>query len=89
MITALGITSHELVNLHARVSSSACHSLIGLNGTVLDETKSMLLLGTTRGTRWVPKSHSTFEFSPVENSTLKLDGKRILGRPHSRLGAKR
>lgn len=89
MISSLNVTEHELVGLFARISSAACTNLIGLNGTVIDETKSMLSLGTSRGIKQVPKDRTTFELSPIEGSVVRVEGSRILGRPYARLRNRR
>lgn len=89
MITSLNITGHELVGLNARVQGSPCASIIGLNGAIIDETKSMLRIQTQGGVKAVPKANTVFGVSPIEGATISLDGSRILGRSHTRLGAKR
>lgn len=88
MITALNLAGHELVGLQGRVTSSACTSLIGLNGAIIGETKSMLEIGTMAGPKMVPKSGTHFEVWPVEGTSVSLDGKQISGRPHSRTVSK-
>ncbi len=89
MITSTNIAGHELVGLYARVMSSPCAGIIGLNGGIIDETKSMVSIRTSGGVKQVPKAHTTFEIGPVGGTTVSLDGSRILGRPHARLGARR
>lgn len=88
MITPADIAGHELVGLHAHVQGSPCADVIGLNGTVIDETKSMVLLRTSGGVRHIPKAHTVFELTG-RGASVSIEGSRILGRPHARLGAKR
>ena len=39
MITAENITSHELIGLRTEIVESSNSQIIGLNGTITDETK--------------------------------------------------
>jgi ribonuclease P protein subunit POP4 len=85
MITVENIASHELVGLHAQVTGSSNKCLIGLQGVVADETKSMLCLRDGRRRIMVPKAHSTWRFT-VRGCRIVLDGSMIQKRPHERLG---
>lgn len=88
MITASNITAHELVGLTASVLGAANTQLIGLNGTIIDETKSMLALRTMVGTKHVPKAGTVFELALGTGSTV-VHGSDLRGRPHSRQGLRR
>lgn len=87
MITAENITSHELIGLHAKVIESSNPQLVGLNGTVIDETKSMLKIDSVSGVKSVPKNISVLEFS-INGSSATVSGSRIAKRPFDRLGRK-
>ncbi|RNJ77758.1 MAG: ribonuclease P protein subunit [Nitrosopumilus sp. B06] len=87
MITPENITSHELVGLEAQIVSSTNPSLVGLNGTITDETKSMLTLHTSRGSKSAPKRGNRWSFATERGSAL-IDGSLISKRPFDRIGAK-
>lgn len=88
MITQDNITRHELVGLHAEVVSSSNRSAVGLQGTVIYETRSMLHLRTGERTVMLPKSHCTWRFV-ADGADVMVDGAAIKKRPHERLVAKR
>ena len=46
MITADNITSHEFIGLNTEIVQSTNPQLIGLNGRIVDETKSMFTINT-------------------------------------------
>ena len=87
MINEQNILQHEFIGLEAQVLQSTNPQLIGLNGTVTNETKSMIELNTVNGTKLIPKSINTWNFT-VNNQKITVDGKRIQKRPFDRLGGK-
>ena len=87
MITAENITSHEFIGLHTEVAKSLNPQIIGLNGTVVDETKSMFKINTKNGTKLIAKDINTWKFS-VENKDVFVDGSKIAKRPFDRIGGK-
>lgn len=87
MITAENIFKHELIGLNARVISSSNPKIIGLNGTIVDETKSMLTIETSNGMKKIPKNINNWEFSSKEHS-FQIDGSKIAKRSHERLEIK-
>ena len=87
MITPDNITMHELIGLDAKVTNSTNSGLIGLNGRVIDETKSMIKISTSKGIKSVPKSSNDWEFS-VDGNSISINGSKIAKRPFDRLGAR-
>ena len=73
-----------LIGSHAKVADSPNRVLIGLNGTVLDETRNMVAILTERGPRMVPKMHNVWEIR-TGSGTTRLDGSQITGRFHERM----
>ncbi len=49
MITRDTITRHELIGLDTQVVESSNLQLVGLNGRVINETKSMITINTKKG----------------------------------------
>lgn len=88
MITQENVVRHELIGLRARVEGSSNGQLVGLQGTVVYETMSMLHLDVGDRRVKVPKAHSTWSFV-VEGDRASVDGNSLRRRPHDRLGARR
>lgn len=87
MITAENITSHELIGLRTEIVESSNSQIIGLNGTITDETKSMIIINTVNGTKMIAKSNNSWKFS-VDNKDVILDGSKIAKRSFDRIGGK-
>ena len=87
MITADNITSHEFIGLDTEIVSSTNPQVIGLNGRVINETKSMFAINTKKGVKSIAKSQNTWKFS-IQNKEVTVDGSRIAKRPFDRIGAK-
>ena len=87
MITAENIISHELIGLRTEIVESSNSQIIGLNGTITDETKSMIIINTSNGTKMIAKSNNSWKFS-VDNKDIILKGSKIAKRPFDRIGGK-
>jgi len=87
MITEQNILLHELVGLEAKVIESTNKDVVGIHGTILDETKSMLILDTKKGIKKIHKAYSEWKFSSTFNEII-VQGDKITKRSHDRLGIK-
>ncbi|MCV0372519.1 MAG: ribonuclease P protein subunit [Nitrosarchaeum sp.] len=87
MITRDNITMHELIGMNTEISSSSNPQVIGLNGKIVDETKSMITLSTAKGMKSIPKSNNEWKFT-VEGKEIIVNGSRIAKRSSDRLGAR-
>ena len=87
MITINNITSHEFIGLHTEITQSTNPQIIGLNGRIVDETKSMFKINTKNGTKSIVKSKNSWKFS-IENNDIVIDGSKIAKRPFDRIGGK-
>ena len=87
MITAENIASHELIGLRTEIVESSNPQIIGLNGTIIDETKSMITISTVNGTKMISKSNNSWKFL-IDNKDIVLNGAKITKRPFDRIGAK-
>jgi ribonuclease P protein subunit POP4 len=87
MITADNITSHEFIGLHTEITQSTNPQVIGLNGRIIDETKSMFRINTENGMKSIAKSTNSWKFS-IENKDVIVEGSKITKRPFDRIGAK-
>ena len=84
MITQDNIRAHELIGLQAEISDSKNIQVIGLNGRVIDETKSMLKINTAKGIKSIPKSSSHWKFS-INGKKVVVNGADIARRSADRL----
>jgi len=87
MITIDNITSHEFIGLHTEIIQSSNPQIIGLNGRIVDETKSMFRINTMNGTKSIAKVKNSWKFS-IENKDIVIDGSKIAKRPFDRIGGK-
>ncbi len=87
MITADNLASHELIGLQTEIYKSSNPQLVGLNGTIIDETKSMFKINTNVGVKSIAKETSSWKFS-IENKDIVIDGKKITKRSFDRIGVK-
>jgi ribonuclease P protein subunit POP4 len=87
MITADNITRHELIGLDTQIVDSTNAQIIGLNGTIINETKSMFSLNTGKGIKLIQKSNNIWKFN-VNSQQITINGSKIQKRPFDRLGGK-
>jgi len=87
MITTENITAHELIGLHTEIIESSNSEIIGLNGTITDETKSMITINTSNGTKMIAKSNNMWKFS-IDNTEITVNGSKITKRPFDRIRGK-
>ncbi|MDH5570085.1 MAG: ribonuclease P protein subunit [Nitrosopumilus sp.] len=87
MITADNITSHEFIGLNTEIVKSTNPQVIGLNGRIINETKSMFTINTEDGVKSIAKSTNSWKFS-IENKNVVVEGTKITKRSFDRLGVK-
>ncbi len=78
------ILKHELIGLECVVSDSTDPFLIGWEGTVVDETRNMLILRKERRERKIPKENTILHFS-LGGQKVKVLGSALVGRPEDRI----
>ena len=87
MINIDTISRHELIGLDTEVIESNNLQLVGLNGRVINETKSMITINTKKGKKMIPKLTSNLKFF-VKGENILIKGSSIVKRPFERIGAK-
>ena len=87
MITRDTIARHELIGLDTQVVESSNLQLVGLNGRVINETKSMFTINTEKGMKIIPKSTNDWGFT-IKGKNMIVKGSTITKRPFERIGAK-
>ena len=87
MITFENMPIHEMIGLNTEIISSTNGQIIGLTGTIVDETKSTFTLSTKNGFKMIPKKQNIWSFLS-DNNKLIFSGSILEKRSFDRLGAK-
>ena len=87
MITSDNIRSHEFIGLNTEIIQSSNPQVIGLNGRIINETKSMFTINTRNGSKSIAKSTNNWKFS-IEGKDVVVEGTKITKRPFDRIGGK-
>ena len=87
MITLDTITRHEFIGLETQIVKSSNSEVVGLNGTIINETKSMFTINTQKGIKNIPKSTNEWKFS-IQGKESIVNGSKITKRPFERIGGK-
>ena len=66
---------------------STNHSMLGISGKVVDETKNLLCIQTKKDIKKVPKEKNIFEIG-VNGTSIIVDGTLLVGRPEVRVKSK-
>jgi len=77
----------ELIGSLVRVDEHPDTTLRGLKGTVMDETRNMLLVADEKRRRWVPKKGGRFSFRTVgkcSDAWTEVEGSTMMFRPEDR-----
>ncbi len=74
----------ELIGLSAKVISSKNAANTGLQGTVVDETKNMLVIQTSDGKKKLIKQNCVFELD-AGNEKIRVEGRILAKRPEERI----
>jgi ribonuclease P protein subunit POP4 len=87
MITLDNIFSHEIIGLRTIITNSPNSEIIGLHGTIVDETKSMFTIKTGNRFKNIPKKYNTWKFF-VDEQEMTLHGSMLEKRSVDRLRSK-
>ncbi len=88
-ITKQNLMRHELIGLKARVENSSDPTLLGICGTIIDETRNMLVIEQAEGTKIVPKGSSKFMFTLPGGEEVEIEGAKLVRRPEERVKQRR
>lgn len=85
MITIKNFLYSTFIGLEVEITNSSQHGLVGLKGTVVDETKNLIVIKKQdKKEVKIPKVSSTFRFTLESGETVEVEGRRIAFRPHER-----
>lgn len=85
MISSQNVLGHELIGLNILVSGAANPTQRGISGTIIDETKNLLVIETTRGVKRIEKMHTTFRMCLPSGELVEIDGSVMVLAPERRI----
>jgi ribonuclease P protein subunit POP4 len=85
MITAGNILRHELIGLPVEVVHAPNPAQEGIAGRIVDETRNMLVIETSRGTKRVGKAHVTFRLTLPDGTVVDVSGSALVSQPEKRI----
>ena len=74
----------EFIGTQTQIVDSSNKSLVGLSGKIVNETQSTFTIHTNRGSKMIPKQHSSWKFA---NEQI-INGDLIAKRPEDRIKVK-
>ncbi len=74
----------EIIGSRARVVGATHPGYIGIEGTIVDETKNLLILETPTGIKKLPKADIVVEIRLSSGELICVDGATITVRPEDR-----
>lgn len=85
MISIENLIYHELVGLKIKILVSTQNNMKNLLGSIIFETKNMLILRTSNGIKKIPKK--TIEKCAVylPSNVCFISGNNMIGRPEDRI----
>lgn len=78
------LIKHELIGRAIEVVGSANKDCIGIEGIVIDETKHLIIIETSKGIKKVPKKNSIFHIQYM-GEKISIDGGLLFGSPVERI----
>lgn len=75
---------HELMGLRVRIVRANDGGMVGMQGTVVNETRETLVIEEGKE-RTVPKRGTAFEFTLDDGTSTVLEGDSIAYRPEDRI----
>ncbi|MCD6371447.1 MAG: ribonuclease P protein component 1 [Candidatus Aenigmarchaeota archaeon] len=87
--TPKNLVKHELIGLKVKIKKSTDPTLVGIKGTVVDESYNMLTIEIRNGKEIkVSKKNCVFVFTLPSKIKVQVDGSLLVGRPEDRIKKK-
>ncbi len=83
-----GILQKEFIGIDAKVQQSVNSSLLGISGTVVDETRNTLVIRHKNRDKKIVKDIVVFRFNLQDQTIVEIDGRTMVGRPEDRVKRK-
>ena len=87
-ITPENIHRHELIGLKIEIIKATDKQMISINGFVVDETKNMLIIDSSKTDSKrvkIPKKDCVFRFNLPSGEKVDVDGRLLKLKPENRL----
>ena len=84
-ITTKNVIRHELIGLDVIVDECTNKSIVGTKGVIINETKSLLVIRTSKSDKKIQKKNSKFIFKLPNCKRVRVDGKKLEMRPEERI----
>jgi ribonuclease P protein subunit POP4 len=85
MITPGNILRHELIGLPVEVVHASNPAQQGIAGRIVDETRNMVVIETSRGTKKIEKAHATFRLTVPDGTVVDVSGSALVSQPEKRI----
>lgn len=85
MIHPQNILRHELTGLDVRVMQAENQYMLGIAGTVVEETRNMVFIRTGEKVKQVPKKGLVFRFTLPSGTCVDLIGSVLAMAPEKRI----
>jgi ribonuclease P protein subunit POP4 len=79
------ILQHEFIGLNAKVVKSSNPNYVGIEGNVVNETHSTVVITHKGKNKAVVKKIAIFYFTLSDGTVVEINGKAIVGRPEDRI----
>ena len=79
------IVQGEFIGLETKVVRSSNPHVVGIAGSVVDETRNVLTILHNGKKKVVIKDTAVFDFVMPDGTVVEIDGKVIMGRPEDRI----
>jgi ribonuclease P protein subunit POP4 len=79
------IIRYEFIGSHGKVAQSQHIDYVGLNGTIMSETRNTFTFQHEGKNKSIIKESAIFNFKFNDGTTVQIDGKLLVGRPEDRL----
>lgn len=85
MITQQNVLAHELIGQPVMILDSADPSLKNMHGTIVYETRNLLIINKGQNIVKVPKNIVTLSFRLPDGNDSVISGCDLVGRPEDRI----
>lgn len=84
-ITKRNVLQHELIGLEVEIVNSTDPSLIGVQGTIVDETRETFVIEQAGKQKVVSKAIAIFRMTLPSGEAVEVDGAKLVARPEDRI----
>jgi len=85
MTTPENVLAHEIIGLSVKIIKSSDPALVGVNGTVIFETKNMISLSSDSSVKQIAKKAAGKIGIKTNSGVCFISGSSMIGRPEDRI----